>query len=72
MLAIKGIYNGTVIMPLEPVPFDEETEVIITFLKEVQKTKSKTDWRKLKGSASGENMLETLLKDRKEDLKRER
>jgi hypothetical protein len=71
MLAIKGIYDGTVITPLEPVPFDEETDVIITFLKEVKKTKSKTDWRKLKGSAKGEQMLDTLLQSRREDLKRE-
>ncbi len=31
MLAIKGICDGTVIKPLEPVPFKEEAEVIITF-----------------------------------------
>jgi len=31
MLAIKGIYDGAVIKPLEPVPFKEEVEVIITF-----------------------------------------
>ncbi len=61
MLAIKGIYDGTVIKPLEPIPFTEEVEVIITFLKNVQKTSPKKNWRNLKGSAQGENLLETLF-----------
>jgi len=71
MLAIKGIYDGTVIRPLEPVPFKERMEVIITFLDNFQKTKPGKNWRNLRGSAKGENLLETLLQDRKEDLNRE-
>jgi predicted DNA-binding antitoxin AbrB/MazE fold protein len=71
MLAIKGIYDGTVIKPLEHIPVKEEVEVIITFLDDIQKTKSGKDWRNLRGSARGENLLETLLRDRQEDLNRE-
>jgi predicted DNA-binding antitoxin AbrB/MazE fold protein len=71
MLAIKGIYDGTVIKPLEPVPFKEEAEVIITFLDDVQTTKRNYNWRKLRGTAKGENMLEALLRERQEDLNRE-
>ncbi len=71
MLTIKGIYDGTVIKPLEPIPFKEEVEVIITFLKEVEKTKARKNWRRLRGSATGEHLLEALLQDHKEELKRE-
>lgn len=34
MLAIKGIYDGKIIKPLENIPFDEKRKVIITFLEE--------------------------------------
>ncbi len=71
MLTIKGIYDGAVIKPLEPIPFKEEVEVIITFLKEVEKAKSRKNWQRLRGSATGEHLLETLLQDRKEELNRE-
>ena len=71
MLAIKGIYDGTTITPLESVPFKEKVEVIITFLDSIQQRKVGGDWRNLRGSAKGENLFETLLRDRQEDLKRE-
>ncbi len=71
MLTIKGIYDGRVIKPLEPVPFKEEVEVIITFLNDIPKIKTKQNWRNLRGSAEGEHLLETLLRDREEDLNRE-
>jgi len=71
MLAIKGIYDGTAIKPIEPIPFKEKMEVIITFLNDNQKAKKGKYWRNLRGSARGENMLETLLRNREEDLSRE-
>ncbi len=71
MLTIKGIYDGAVIKPLEPIPFNEEVKVIITFLKEVKKAERRKNWRHLQGSAAGEHLLETLLHDRKEELNRE-
>jgi hypothetical protein len=33
MLAIQGIYDGVAIKPKEIIPFGEEYEVVITFLK---------------------------------------
>jgi hypothetical protein len=33
MLAIQGIYDGVSIKPKEVIPFNEEYEVLITFLK---------------------------------------
>jgi len=71
MLAIKGIYDGIKIEPLEPIPFKEETDVIITFLKEETEAVTKKNWRQLRGSAKGEQLLKTLLKERNEDLSRE-
>jgi hypothetical protein len=33
MLAIQGVYDGVAIKPKEAIPFNEEYEVVITFLK---------------------------------------
>jgi len=33
MLAIQGVYDGVAIKPKEEIPFNEEYEVVITFLK---------------------------------------
>jgi len=33
MLAIQGVYDGVAIKPKEVIPFREEYEVVITFLK---------------------------------------
>ena len=33
MLAIQGVYDGVAIKPKETIPFNEEYEVVITFLK---------------------------------------
>jgi len=68
MLAIKGIYDGTEIKPLEPIPFKDNVNVIITFLKDAKKTKAMKNWRDLRGSARGENLLEALLTERRKDL----
>ena len=61
MLAIKGIYDGSVIKPLEPIPFKEEMQVIITFLDDIQKNRPGKNWRDLRGSTKGENLLQALL-----------
>ena len=39
MLAIQGIYNGTTIIPKEKIPYRDEYEVVITFLKPKEKEK---------------------------------
>jgi hypothetical protein len=33
MLAIQGVYDGVAIKPKETIPFNEEYDVVITFLK---------------------------------------
>ena len=38
MLAIKGIYDGKTIRPLEKLPKDRKFKVVITFLEELNET----------------------------------
>ena len=35
MLAIRGIYNGTQIVPLEALPKNKKFKIIITFIEEI-------------------------------------
>jgi hypothetical protein len=37
MLAIQGVYDGVAIKPKEAIPFNEEYDVVITFLKPKEK-----------------------------------
>lgn len=39
MLAIQGVYNGSTIIPKEKIPFRDQCEVIITFIKPMEKEK---------------------------------
>jgi hypothetical protein len=43
MLAIQGIYDGVAIKPMEEIPFNEEYEVVITFLKPQKEKLSEKD-----------------------------
>jgi hypothetical protein len=43
MLAIQGIYDGVAIKPKEAIPFDEEYEVVITFLRPKSEEHSEED-----------------------------
>jgi len=43
MLAIQGIYDGVAIKPNEKIPFTEEYEVVITFLKPKDKIENEYD-----------------------------
>ena len=43
MLAIQGIYDGETIKPKEAIPFTEEYEVVITFLKPKAKVEKEPD-----------------------------
>ena len=44
MLAIQGIFDGVAIKPKETIPFNEEYEVVITFLRPKRnKAKEKDD-----------------------------
>jgi len=72
MLAIKGIYDGKNIKPLEPIPITRSVDVIITFLEKVEVETKNKNWRGLRGSAKGHGLISALLKSRKEDLGFER
>ena len=39
MLAIRGVYNGSTIIPKETIPYQDEYEVVITFIKPKEKEK---------------------------------
>lgn len=71
MIAIKGIYDGDSIRPLEAIPFKKAMRVIITFLDEDGHKKKQEDWRELRGSAKGVGLTKALLRSRREDLERE-
>ena len=43
MLAIKGIYDGRTIRPLEKPPKDKKFKVVITFLEELDETEKLRD-----------------------------
>ena len=60
------------IMPLKLIPIRKRMEVIMTFLEKIKVRKKDRNWRKLRGSAKGEKLLEALLKSRREDLKLEK
>jgi len=71
MLAIKGIYDGKRIEPLEEIPFSEKRNVIITFLEDsVEKIKTEeiNPIKALRGCAKGSNLTEILLEERRKDL----
>jgi hypothetical protein len=73
MLAIRGIYDGNKIEPLEDIPVKEKCDVIITFI-----TKKETDLesdidpiKALRGCSKGRNLTKKLLESRREDLELE-
>ena len=72
MLAIRGIYDGKRIEPLEEIPFKGKMNVIITFIEEpVAETKPEFEVdpiKALRGCAKGSNLTEKLLASRREDL----
>jgi hypothetical protein len=57
-------------MILEPIPFNEELEVLITFLQPdiFPITRKAENWRRLRGTAKGTDLTSALLRSRKEDL----
>ncbi len=76
MLAIKGIYDGEKIKPLETIPFKKKHKVIITFLEEpveeIDIEAEKEIIKSMMGYTSGLNLTEKLLESRREDLELEK
>jgi len=75
MLAIRGIYDGKRIEPLEEILFKGKMNVIITFIEEpVEETNHEAEIdpiEALRGCAKGSNLTERLLASRREDLELE-
>jgi hypothetical protein len=75
MLAIRGIYDGKKIEPLEKIPFNDKRDVIITFIEELPEDNDIEEQiniiNALTGCSKGKNLTKKLLESRKEDLKLE-
>jgi hypothetical protein len=73
LLAIRGIYDGKEIKPLDDIPVKEKCDVIITFMSGTEtKTESNIDpIEALAGCSKGKNLTKKLLESRKEDLELE-
>lgn len=71
MQAIRAIYDGKKIEPLEPISTRRKTEIIVIFPDNEEKGKAGMTSEQarflLRGSAKGEHLTEKLLKSRKED-----
>lgn len=61
MLAIKGIYNGAKILPLEKIPVKNKSNVIITFIDEIDQDSEIRDFTSQTDSF-------TFWNDEREDL----
>ncbi len=71
MQAIKAIFDGMEIKPLEPIKTKKRTEVLIIFPNEYEKKSPEEARRLLRGSGKGERLTEKLLKLRAQDIKLE-
>jgi hypothetical protein len=69
MTAMHGYYDGKVVILDRPVSVPPETEVLVIFQDKTQKTpdEMKAVLGQLRGSAQGLNLVDKLLKDRKQD-----
>ena len=73
MQAIKALYNGRDIKPMEEIKTKKKTEVIVIFPNEIEERVTPEDARRfLRGSGKGERLTEKLLKSRAEDISLER
>ena len=72
MQAIKAIYDGHDIKPLEHIKTDKKTEVLVIFPDTTERIPSNEARRLLKGVGKGEHLTERLLKARAEDIELER
>ncbi len=57
MLTVKGKFDGQNIQILESIPFNEDSEVLITFLRPniLPMTRKTGNWRNLRGNAKKTN-----------------
>ncbi len=69
MLAIRGHYDGKVVVLDEPPPVSPQAEVLILFKENKRQTleEARAIRNRLRGSGKGFNLVEKLLIDRKQD-----
>ena len=72
MQAIKAVFDGNEIKPIEPIKTKKRTVVLVIFPDEYEKKSPEETRRLLRGSGKGERLTERLLKSRAEDIKLER
>ena len=69
MQAIKALYDGHDIKPMEEIKTKKKTEVIVIFPNEIEDRVTPEDARRfLRGSGKGERLTEKLLESRAEDI----
>lgn len=71
MQAIKAIFDGHDIKPIEPIRMKTTTEVLVIFPDAIGKLATGEARRLLRGTGKGEHLTEKLLKSRSEDIKLE-
>lgn len=71
MQAIKAIFDGHNIKPMEPIKMKNKTEVLVIFPDITEKIASGEARRLLRGAGKGEHLTDKLLKSRVEDIKLE-
>ncbi len=67
MQAVKAIFAGSNIRPIDPITVTKETEVLVIFPSDERKYPPQEARRRLRGSGKGEALTEKLLKARAED-----
>lgn len=72
MQAIKAIFDGDEIKPIEPIMTKKKTEVLVIFPNNENKFSPQEARKNLRGLGRGERLTEKLLKSRTEDIKLER
>lgn len=71
MQAVRAIFDGHDIKPIEPIRTKEKTEVLVIFPDVIEKFAPGEARRLLKGAGKGEHLTDKLLKSRAEDIKLE-
>lgn len=72
MQAIKAIFDGHEIKPVEPILTNKKTEVLVIFPNNENKFSPEEARKKLRGLGRGERLAEKLLKSRVEDIRLEK
>ncbi|MFO7665891.1 MAG: hypothetical protein R6V76_04675 [Desulfobacterales bacterium] len=72
MQAVKAIFDGKNIRPINPINIKKKTEVLVIFPTDEKKYLPGEARKRLRGAGKGELLTEILLKSRAEDIHLER